>query len=153
MSINFEALARCNRPPSEWIHEIKNPQGVTCGMFRAQILLGENDLQAHFNFSDEHYSFCRKQITLDQIHPIALLDRIEINEEERRKGLGSSGLYVFLQQARKRGARSGFLKVGSDHSDVKGWEKYKSEFYAKCGWVLLQNFESVTVPFMYYLFK
>ena len=72
-------------------------------------------------------------------YPLGVLEDLFVGADKRRRGYGRLGLRLADEAFRNRHVRTGVLKIG--WSNDEKWDEakaWKTEVYAKSGWIRLQ---------------
>lgn len=128
ININF-LRSREKILPSRFAGDIFRPDGKTVGQWIAHICEDPVELRQQLALSDEEIA---KINSVDhEVWPLAFLNGIKVDENQRGNGYGTNGLAEFLTQATTRGCRIALLRIGWD--DKSPMER-NFLFYQKNGW-------------------
>jgi len=140
MQIDVDILSgRFNGPPDEEFSGfIHNKDGKQVGNWTAFFCESKEKL---FEFSALGASddYLLKRIPASSAWPIAFLDSIYIEEEERHSGYGTLGLTAFAETALTRGAAIGLACIQFFGTEE---ETINRNFYRKNGWIDLDDLAS-----------
>lgn len=100
------------------------------------------------------FEFYRQQMSAAEVFPVAYLEDLEIDPECRRLGYGASALRIVLARAKRRGAKTAFIRVGfyeTEESSAFEDRDWKVGWYEREGFIQLKHEHSATVvPYMWH---
>lgn len=92
------------------------------------------NLPSPSSFGFQHF---RKQLPVTKIYPVAILEDLEIDHRQRRRGIGRMAVRAFRAVAEEHGSLLGLLQIGTvgtgdvDYESALEWRK---RFYESEGW-------------------